>query len=230
MPSAGCREAREIQEKGRLSACQCYFGLSSRKIEASSGRWRENFCVLARDTVAFPMWAKVTASFRIYDQYSRFTISKFSGQSHLEMSFPRIRAAAIDGRLTNVFARREQLTRLHSALAKTVDTIQKAIVKDSGNTLAEAAVEYSLALATLKKQVESLNPEKELEDEYRTANGKDAADRREAVGVVYIEPTSHTFFFSVIAPLSISIAAGNCVVVQVCLDARSIMKKYSNVI
>jgi len=129
--------------------------------------------------------------------------------------FPRLRAAATDGRLSNVFIRREQLKRLHNSLVTSADAIREAIVQDSGNTQAEAAVEYSLALASIKKQVAALDPEKELEDEYRIANGKDALDRRETIGIVYIEPTSHTLFFSIIVPLSVAIAAGNCVVVQV---------------
>jgi acyl-CoA reductase-like NAD-dependent aldehyde dehydrogenase len=131
--------------------------------------------------------------------------------------FARLRAAAVDGRLSNVFVRQVQLKQLHSALVKNADSIQEAIVKDSGNTKAEAAIEYSLALANLKKQITSLDPVKELEDEYRIANGKDAADRREAIGIVYIEPINHTFFYSVVEPLSVAIAAGNCVIVQVSL-------------
>jgi hypothetical protein len=133
------------------------------------------------------------------------------------LPFPRLRAAAVDGRLSNAFVRQEQLKRLHSSLIKSADSIQEAIIKDSGNTKAEAAVEFSLALACVKRQVASLNPEKELEDEYRVAKGKDAADRREAIGIVYIEPINHTFFYSVVVPLSMAIAAGNCVIVQVCL-------------
>jgi acyl-CoA reductase-like NAD-dependent aldehyde dehydrogenase len=131
--------------------------------------------------------------------------------------FPRLRAAVVDGRLSNVFVRQEQLKRLHSSLVKSANSIQEAILKDSGNTKAEAAVEYSLALTNLKKQIGSLNPEKELVDEYRIANGKDAADRREAIGIAYIEPINHTFFYSVVVPLSVAIAAGNCVIVQVSL-------------
>ena len=133
--------------------------------------------------------------------------------------FPRLRAAAVDGRLSNVFVRQVQLKQLHSGLIKHAESIQEAIVKDSGNTRAEAAVEYSLTLASLKKQITSLDPVKELEDEYRIANGEDAADRREAIGIAYIEPINHTFFYSVVVPLSVAIAAGNCVVVQVSLHA-----------
>lgn len=129
--------------------------------------------------------------------------------------FPRLRAAVVDGRLSNVFERQNQLNRLHNGLIKSANSIQEAIVKDTGNTKAEAAIEYSLTLSILKKQLASLNPEKELEAEYRVAKGADAADRREAIGIAYIEPVKHTFFYSVIVPLSVAIAAGNCVIVQV---------------
>jgi hypothetical protein len=139
--------------------------------------------------------------------------------------FPRLRATAIDGRLANIFIRQEQLQKLHAGLVQSADAILDAIIKDSGNTQVEAVVEYSLALASLKKQLAELDPEKELEDEYRVANGKDAADRREAIGIAYIEPTSYTFFYSVVVPLSVAIAAGNCVIVQVGLGCISFHPK-----
>lgn len=129
--------------------------------------------------------------------------------------FSRVRAAAIDGRLSNVYKRQTELERLHRTLVQNSQTIKDAIIEDTGYSAAEAAIEYHLTLASLKKQYTLLDPRKELEDEYRIARGEDAPDRREASGIVYIVPTSHTLLFSVIAPLSAAIAAGNCVVVQV---------------
>lgn len=129
--------------------------------------------------------------------------------------FPRLHAAAVDGRLSNVFERQSQLARLHNGLVKSANSIQDAIMEDTGNTKPEAAIEYSLTLSILKKQIASLNPEKELEAECRTAKGVDAADRREAIGIAYVEPAKHTFFYSMVVPLSVAIAAGNCVIVQV---------------
>lgn len=127
--------------------------------------------------------------------------------------FPRIRAAAIDGRLSNIHHRRNQLEQLHDSLAQHAQAIRNAIVRDSGNTQAEAAIEYHLALSSLKEQYSSLDPASALENEYRIARGVDAPDRREQAGIVYIVPTLHTLFFSVISPLGAAIAAGNCVVV-----------------
>lgn len=127
--------------------------------------------------------------------------------------FPRIRAAAIDGRLSNIHHRRNQLERLHDSLARHAQAIRNAIVRDSGNTQTEAAIEYHLALSSLKEQYSSLDPASALENEHRIARGVDAPDRREQAGIVYIVPTLHTLFFSVISPLGAAIAAGNCVIV-----------------
>jgi acyl-CoA reductase-like NAD-dependent aldehyde dehydrogenase len=129
--------------------------------------------------------------------------------------FPRIRAAAIDGRLSNIHHRRSQLKQLHDSLTQHAQDIRNAIVHDSGNTQAEAAIEYHLAISSLKEHYSSLDPVGALEDEYRIARGVDAPDRREPVGIVYIVPAVHTLFFSVISPLGAAIAAGNCVIVQV---------------
>ncbi|OCL07458.1 ALDH-like protein [Glonium stellatum] len=128
--------------------------------------------------------------------------------------FPRIRAAAIDGRLSNIYYRRTQLEQLHDSLTQNAQAIRNAIVHDSRNTQAEAAIEYHLALSSLKEQYSSLDPTSALEYEYRVEHGVDAPDRRERAGLVYIVPTVHTLFFSVISPLSAAIAAGNCVIVQ----------------
>lgn len=134
--------------------------------------------------------------------------------------FPRIRAAAIDGRLSNIHHRRNQLERLHDSLTRHAQAIRNAIVRDSGNTQTEAAIEYHLALSSLKEQYSSLDPASALENEYRIARGVDAPDRREQAGIVYIVPTLHTLFFSVISPLGAAIAAGNCVIVLVKFIAK----------
>ncbi|KAK4986145.1 hypothetical protein LTR50_005517 [Elasticomyces elasticus] len=137
--------------------------------------------------------------------------------------FARVRAAAIDSRLANVLKRQEELERLHQTLVRNGSAITDAIIHDSGHTPAEAAVEYHLALSTVKEQYASLRPAQQLEDEYRIARGADAPDRREAGGIVYIVPTQHTIFFSVVAPLSAALAAGNCVVIQLENNLRTLL-------
>ncbi|EKG11852.1 hypothetical protein MPH_11348 [Macrophomina phaseolina MS6] len=132
-----------------------------------------------------------------------------------DKALANVRNTALDGRLQNIFWRQDQLRSLHGKLVAQEPAVLEAITKDSHNTLAEAKIEYYLALAAVKQHYSSLNPEQELEREYRVAHGKDAADRREPIGIAYIEPaTAHTLFYSVIVPLASAIAAGNCVVVQ----------------
>ncbi|EOD47418.1 putative aldehyde dehydrogenase protein [Neofusicoccum parvum UCRNP2] len=126
-----------------------------------------------------------------------------------------VRCTATDGRLQNIYWRLDQLRSLHTTLVSHEASVLEAITNDSHNTLAEAKIELYLALAAVKQHFLSLHPDQELEREYRVAHGKDAADRRDPVGIVYIEPaTTHTPFYSVVVPLAAAIAAGNCVVVQ----------------
>lgn len=130
-------------------------------------------------------------------------------------SFPNLHATVTDGRLASPFYRRDQLRQLHEAILKRKDEILDAIRRDSGSTPAEALVEFYLTLSLLKQYYDSVVPQKELEGEYRIANGKDAADARDGTGMVYLEPAAHTFFYSVLVPLCAAVAAGNCVVVLV---------------
>ncbi|KAB2573921.1 hypothetical protein BFW01_g3637 [Lasiodiplodia theobromae] len=130
-----------------------------------------------------------------------------------------VRSTAIDGRLHNIYWRQDQLRSLHSTLVSHEAAVLEATTRDSHNTLAEAKTEFYLTLAAVKQHFLSLSPKLELEREYSVAHGKDAADRRDPVGIVYIEPqtsssSAHTLFYSVIVPLASAIAAGNCVVVQ----------------
>ncbi|KAI7511254.1 ALDH-like protein [Hortaea werneckii] len=129
-------------------------------------------------------------------------------------SFPQIRAAAIDGRAVNVHYRQRQLERLHDAITKASAEILKAIETDYDHTSAEAAIEMHLAMQALKSDYASLQPKQAHHDEYLIASGKNAGSNRRPVGVVYIEPCSrHTLFYSVVIPLSSAMAAGNCVIV-----------------
>jgi len=130
-----------------------------------------------------------------------------------------VRAAALDGRASSVFYRQSQLKKLHEALITGAHEIQNAISKDSGVSITEAKFEYSLALEAVRAQYSKLDSKKEMEDEYRIANGKNAEDTRVGFGTVVIEPSSFTLFYSVIAPLSAAIAAGNCVIVQVSVSS-----------
>ncbi|KAJ9665635.1 hypothetical protein H2201_004327 [Coniosporium apollinis] len=142
--------------------------------------------------------------------------------------FQRIREAAIDGRTQNVYYRQSQLERLRDVLVQNEEALQQAIVKDSGNSVTEAKIEYSLALLALKDQYASLNPAAALEEEYAISHGKDAPQRTEGAGIVNIVPTAYTLLYSVITPLCAAIAAGNCVILeleQTPRDLPSLLRK-----
>lgn len=137
--------------------------------------------------------------------------------------FGRIQAAAVDGRMHNVFHRQEQLERLCKALVDNVNEIKDAISTDYSHTASEIAIEYSLALTAVKKYYETLKPKEFLEEEYLIAHGKDAGNRRAPAGIVYVEPTQHTMFYSLIVPLAAAFAAGNCAIVLVSVFSSRIL-------
>lgn len=131
--------------------------------------------------------------------------------------FAQLQAAAIDGRTRTVFYRQTQLEKLHKSLVSNASEIVDAIVADAGLSRTEAQIEYSLALTAVRERFAELEPKKELENEYAIARGEDAGSLRLGYGTVYIKASAdHTPFYSAIAPLSAAIAAGNCVVLQVC--------------
>lgn len=136
------------------------------------------------------------------------------------MDTSRILAANIDGRTQNTRYRQTQFHRLQSVLVEHISEIQDAIRADSGHSCQEVRAEVALALQELRTHYLSLSLEKDLEVEYRIANGKDNLDGWRGVGIVYIEPCMHTFFFSVISALTAALAAGNCVVLEVSNQAR----------
>lgn len=137
------------------------------------------------------------------------------------MDLPRIVAANIDGRTQNTRYRQAQFHRLQSALVEHIAEIQDAIRVDSGHTRQEVRAEVVLALQELRAHYVSLSLSKDLEIEYRIKNGKDSADSSRGVGIVYIEPTTHTLFFSIVSALTAALAAGNCIVLEVSLLHRN---------
>ena len=133
-------------------------------------------------------------------------------------SFAELRAAAIDGRTHNIYYRQHQLEALHTALINHASEIKDAIAADYDHSPAEIAVEIHLALSALKQSYETLQPVKAHADEYLLASGSDAPTAKIPAGIAYIEPCTHTLFFSVIAPLSAAIAAGSCAIVLVSIE------------
>jgi acyl-CoA reductase-like NAD-dependent aldehyde dehydrogenase len=129
--------------------------------------------------------------------------------------FSKVRSAAIDGRAHNPFYKKVQLKKLHDKLVDSATEIQKAIADDTGHRPAEVKAEYWLAMRCVTETYKSIDPEQHLKDEYAIARSKDARDAREPVGIVVIEPTLHTFTFSLLCALGPALAAGNCIIVQV---------------
>ncbi|KAJ4353954.1 uncharacterized protein N0V89_005686 [Didymosphaeria variabile] len=126
-----------------------------------------------------------------------------------------LHATALTSRSHNPFFRREQLKSLHDTLRREINSIRKALQQDQNVTDAEASIEVATALRHLTEHYSQINPKAELESEYRTTKGRDAAERTEPWGVVYIEPNlGHTPFLSVIEPLGAAMAAGNCVALK----------------
>ncbi|GKZ82234.1 hypothetical protein AnigIFM56816_007042 [Aspergillus niger] len=136
--------------------------------------------------------------------------------------FQRIVAAEIDGRCQNIRYRQNQFHSLQSALVQNIEQIKEAIAADSGNSPEEVRAEICLAFKEIRTHYASLDLKKDLEEEYRVANGKDNYDGKRGVGIVYIVPSSHTMFFSVVAALSAAIAAGNCVILELTKNTMAI--------
>lgn len=152
-----------------------------------------------------------------------FYVSSFLNQIFTVLYFTmadstiaQLQATALTARCHNSFFRQKQLKSLHDSLRQDSNTIRDAIRSDSRVSDHEATTEVALALDLVKEYYSSIDPVKELEEEYRIANGKDAANQTKPWGVVYIESQqSHTPFFSAIAALSAALAAGNCVALKV---------------
>lgn len=134
------------------------------------------------------------------------------------MDLSRILAALIDGRAQNTRYRQSQLQKLQSTLVEHIASIQDAILSDSGHTRDEVRAEIVFALQELRVHYSGLSLKKDLEVEYRIAHRKDNPDAVRGVGIIYIVPTSHTPFFSIISALSAAMAAGNCIVLEVCFE------------
>lgn len=131
--------------------------------------------------------------------------------------FSAVVAASIDGRMLSVRYRQEQFHRLQNAILQNLDQIKEAISCDSNCNSHEVQAQVFLALKDVRAHYLSLDITRALDDEYSVANGRDNIGRRHAVGIVYIVPTKHTLFYSVISALSAALAAGNCVILEVWL-------------
>lgn len=133
-----------------------------------------------------------------------------------DVALANLQATGFTARCHNAFFRQKQLYALHNILRNNTIAIKDAIKQDTGVSDAEAATEVALALDTIKEHYSAIVGKKELEEEFRIANSKDANDHRRPWDVAYLESQrSHTPFFSVIVALSAALAAGSCVALKV---------------
>ncbi|PIG80018.1 aldehyde dehydrogenase PutA [Aspergillus arachidicola] len=139
--------------------------------------------------------------------------SKSHSPSH-PRQFSAIIAGNIDGRTDNVRYRQRQFHRLQASILQHLTELKEAISQDLGHSEEEVQTEVCLSLKEIRSHYSSLNFEKSVQVEYRVARGEDNVDRKKGAGIVYIIPSTHTIFYSVIAALSAALAAGNCIIVE----------------
>lgn len=137
---------------------------------------------------------------------------------NVKQALERIAESVTDGRAENVRYRQEELFNLHRLLVERAQAICQALESDGQGEQSkqEAEIEYYLTLDAVRHFYDSLDFDRELEQEYRVANGKNNEERRVGFGMVVVRPTSHTRFYSTVVPLAAALSAGNCVVVEVC--------------
>ncbi|KAI9713025.1 MAG: hypothetical protein M1820_001010 [Bogoriella megaspora] len=131
-----------------------------------------------------------------------------------EYAIARIQAANIDGRTENARYRQNELQALHKVLRENADAICDAIQKDAQGPKVEVDAEYYMGMLAVRDAYKSLDFDQELKEEYQIARGKDNAERRIKYGIVLIRPTTHTRFFSIVSPLALALATGNCVLLE----------------
>ncbi|KAJ4286843.1 hypothetical protein N0V90_013096 [Kalmusia sp. IMI 367209] len=126
-----------------------------------------------------------------------------------------LQATTLTRRCHNPYFRREQLKALHDALRIKSQILCNAIKQDTDVTDSEASIEVAAVLRILKEHHAEIDPKQELEEEYRISKGRDARDRTNPWGIIYLEPKwIHTPLFSLLGALSAAIAAGNCILLR----------------
>ena len=142
--------------------------------------------------------------------------SSIQGQRLESDRMENLRATATDGRVSNVRYRQDQLHFLHAALRNKSEEICSAIARDAASSKAASEMEFFLAVDSVRQAYQTLDFDNSLKEEYFVKFGKDNLSRRDRVGVVAIRPCTHSRFYSIVTPLAMAIAAGNCVLVEVC--------------
>lgn len=126
-------------------------------------------------------------------------------------------STAQEGRGRSPRYRQLQLLFMHDFLRKDAARIRTAIQRDSYTTDSETNAEIALALAAVRDLYDQIDFKKTIRDEMRIARGEDNPDARIPYGIVLLRPTTHTRFFSIISAAATALAAGNVVLLEVCL-------------
>ncbi|THV46061.1 hypothetical protein BGAL_0421g00090 [Botrytis galanthina] len=146
------------------------------------------------------------------------------------LGIDNLRASVIDGRSDNVRYRQNELQSLHKVLRNNVDRITSAISEDLFGHVQKNDTEvlsvFYLASDVIRRSYQTLNFKESISNEYKVANGIDFSSRKIGKGLVVIRPTTHTRFYSIICPIAIAIAAGNCV----CLELGDTTSKVDSIL
>lgn len=139
--------------------------------------------------------------------------------SHLvtqkSLTMEAIRGSVIDGRVENVRYRQNQLQQLHAALRINADRVCDAISKHAYSSKTASEREFYLAMDSVNKAYGTLDFDHALKEEYLVKEGKDNLSRKVGLGLIAIRPGTHSRLYSIVTPLSMAIAAGNCVFLEV---------------
>ncbi|KIW19375.1 hypothetical protein PV08_03670 [Exophiala spinifera] len=127
-----------------------------------------------------------------------------------EESFSRIQTACLEGRAQSVLFRQRLFHSLYSTLKASASKIKDAIVADTGHNEADVTLEYTLAISELRTHYDELNLEEDINSQHSLEN----LNATTSAGIIYLIPSKHNLFYSVISALTASLAAGNCVVVE----------------
>lgn len=135
--------------------------------------------------------------------------------SDFETTLKNLRSSVAEGRAENVRYRQNELYSLHSALRENAELLCEAIAKDYAGSPTKAETEFFLTMDAARGAYERLDFDKSLKEEYSVKFGKDNSERRAALGLVAIRPSTHSRFYSTVTPLVAALEAGNCVIIEV---------------
>ncbi|PMD19586.1 hypothetical protein NA56DRAFT_680077 [Hyaloscypha hepaticicola] len=131
--------------------------------------------------------------------------------SDFETAFKTLRSSVAEGRAEN-------------HLRENAELLCEAIAKDYAGSPIKAETEFFLTMDAARGAYERLDFDKSLKEEYSVKFGKDNSERRAALGLVAIRPSTHSRFYSTVTPLVAALEAGNCVIIELdlissCVDS-----------